>query len=195
MRKAVLLIAFFAGAPFLFLFCLVFILLLSYQSNPVQGSDNRLTNRQTTVVYAALPTSQNIFSDTIVQAEAREEMLRQFFTKYDSPLVPFTHDFVTIADKYDLDFRLLPAIAMQETNLCKKAKEGSHNCWGFGVYGGKYTFFDSYPAAIETISKTLSEKYKNKYGLVTPEEIQTLYNPSNTSNWAFAVDHFMDQMQ
>ncbi len=154
-----------------------------------------MTNRQSTVVYAALPTNQNIFTDTIGQREARQEILRQFFVKYNSPLESYVQTFVETADKYDLDFRLLPAIAMQETNLCKKAKEGSHNCWGFGVYGGKYTFFDSYPDAIEIISKTLSEKYKNKYGLVTPEEIQKLYNPSNTSNWAYAVDHFMDQLQ
>lgn len=26
---------------------------------------------------------------------------------------------VAIADKYNIDFRLLPAIAMQESNLCK----------------------------------------------------------------------------
>ncbi len=147
------------------------------------------------MAYAALPVSQNILTDTIGQSEAREEILRQFFVRHHSPLVPYVHEFITIADKYDLDFRLLPAIAMQETNLCKKAKTGSHNCWGFGVYGGKYTFFDSYPDAIEAVSKTLSVKYKNKYGLVTPEEIQPLYNPSNTSNWAFAVDHFMDQLQ
>ena len=90
-----------------------------------------------------------------------------------------------------LDF--LPAIAMQESNLCKKIPEGSNNCWGWGIYGGKVTKFSNYPEAIETISKSLATKYRRSKGLVTPHEVGRLYNPSNTNNWAESVTHFMER--
>ena len=35
------------------------------------------------------------------------------------------------------DYRLLPAIAMQESTLCRSIPVDSHNCWGWGIYGDK----------------------------------------------------------
>jgi len=147
------------------------------------------------VVYAALPTSQNTFTEEIVPSDARVETLRQFFVKYKSPLEPYAEKFIIEAEKYDMDFRLLPSIAMQETNLCKKAREGSNNCWGFGVYGGRYTYFETYDQAIEVITKTLATKYRDSHGLVTPEEIQKMYTPSSNGSWAFGVRHFMEKLE
>ncbi|MDQ5900816.1 MAG: hypothetical protein QG600_394 [Patescibacteria group bacterium] len=147
------------------------------------------------VVYAALPTSQNTFTEEIVPSDARVETLRQFFAQYKSPLEPYAEKFIIEAEKYDMDFRLLPSIAMQETNLCKKAREGSNNCWGFGVYGGRYTYFETYDQAIEVITKTLATKYRDSHGLVTPEEIQKMYTPSSNGSWAFGVRHFMEKLQ
>jgi len=114
----------------------------------------------------------------IVSADSRTELLRQFFVRYHSPLEPYAAEFVKKAQEYQLDFRLLPAIAMQETNLCLKSQPDSYNCWGFGVYGGKYMYFDSYPQAIDTITKALALRYRNTHGLVTPDEIQQMYTPS-----------------
>src|SRR5690348_9141537 len=51
-------------------------------------------------------------------ADARPQIIERFLKRYDSPMKP--HDeygkkLVDIADKYNLDYRLLPAIAMQES--------------------------------------------------------------------------------
>jgi hypothetical protein len=101
---------------------------------------------------------------------------------------------VDVADKYKLDYRLVPAIAMQESNLCKnlpgKLKD-SHNCWGFGVYGTKVTKFDNYNDAINTVTKTLAIQYVGK-GLETPEQIMTRYTPGSNGSWANGVNHFMN---
>lgn len=193
MRKILLLSMFFVISPFVLVFSLLFLLFVTYQNHP--NAHLSQYNQKNAIIYAAIPAPQQVLADHILSQEGRTEIIRQFFAKYKSPLESYAGYIVEMADKYDLDFRLIPAIAMQETNLCLKAKEDSHNCWGWGVYGGKYTFFSSYSEAIETISRTLSVKYKNKYGLVTPNEIQRLYNPSNTSDWAYAVNHFMDKLQ
>lgn len=121
-------------------------------------------------------------------------MIRQFLAKYNSPLLPYAENIVKAADTYKLDFRLLPAIAMQESNLCLKIPENSYNCWGYGIYGGKITKFTDYPEAINTVSKALSQHYKNQ-GLKSPEEIMTKWTPSSNGSWANGVNYFMQELR
>lgn len=146
------------------------------------------------VAYAALPSTENVVESKIITKDARIEMLNQFLARYKSPLLPYAEEIVAAAEKYGLDWRLLPAIGMQESNLCKKEIKESYNCWGFGIYGKKVTRFDNYPQAIDTVSKTLAKNYIEQ-GLVTPQEIMSKYTPSNNGEWADSVAHFMNELQ
>ena len=189
MRKIIIFASFFVGTPFLIFICIFYLsFLYSSQNGQVLGAHTQ------GIAYAALPPADQAFEAKIEQQDSQTEIVRQFLAKYNSPLEPYAPDLIVAARRYDLDFRLLPAIAMQESNLCKKVPKDSNNCWGWGIYGGKVTRFSNYPEAIETISKSLSTKYRNK-GLVTPFEVGRLYNPSNTNNWAENVTHFMEKMQ
>ena len=188
MRKIILSISFFILTPILILGSILYFLFLSYDykihhSEISQNSNNRVT-------FAALPSTENVLEDNIFFKDARIEIVRQFFEKYKSPLEPFAKNVVEDADKYGLDYRLLPAIAMQESNLCQKIIADSYNCWGFGIYGEKITRFQSYPEAIDTVTKTLVKNYIAG-GLDTPEEIMSKYTPSNNGSWAYSVSYFM----
>src|SRR3972149_8712751 len=81
-------------------------------------------------VFASLPISFPSISGGPVASDARVELVRQYLDAYNSPLEPFAGELVAAADKYELDFRLLTAIAQQESNLCKIIPHGSFNCWG-----------------------------------------------------------------
>ncbi len=147
------------------------------------------------VAYAALPTAESdIFTQQIVPSDARTELVRQFFHKYSSPLEPYAQNIIEAADTYHLDFRLLPAIAMQESNLCAKAPAGSYNCWGYGIYDGKVTKFENYQQAIDKVTKTLANDYKTQ-GLETPTDIVRKYTPSDTGKWVNSVSYFLNQLQ
>ncbi len=146
------------------------------------------------VEYAALPTTENVFSTEITTQDGRVEAIRQFFAQYNSPLEPYAADVVKAADEYGIDFRLVPAIAMQESNLCAKIPKNSYNCWGYGIYGGKVTRFSDYKEGIYTVSKTLGTNYKNN-GLVTPNQIEAVYTPPSEGSWANGVNTFMNQLQ
>jgi len=122
--------------------------------------------------------------------DIRVANLKFFFRKYESVLYDKSEFIVKMADQYKLDYRLIPAIAMQESGLCKNIYEGSHNCWGWGIYGDKVTRFSSYEEAIETISKGLKKNYIDK-GLVTPEDIMRKYTPPSSGSWAFGVNFFL----
>lgn len=157
------------------------------------GQENRIaTQKAPNVAYAALPTHSNLMNYRITQEDSRIDALETFFRKYKSELAPFADDVVKTADKYGVDYRLVPAIAMQESNLCKKAPEDTFNCWGWGIYGKNKVAFKSYTHGIEAVSRTLSE-YKEQ-GLVEPDEIVKKYTPANTNNWSGGVSYFMKEI-
>ena len=189
MRNIFVIVSFFVGTP-LVLFLSIFYLSYLYtsQNGTVLGA------KSTGVAYAALPPADEEFTHKIEQADSRVEIVRQFLERYNSPLEPYAPDLVAASERYELDFRLLPAIAMQESTACKRIIKDSYNCWGWGIYGSKVTKFNNYPEAIETISKGLHEKYSSR-GLITPHEVGKMYNPSNTNNWADNVTIFMDRMK
>src|SRR5579863_9879536 len=175
---------FIFGTTFLLLapFCLIFLLIavfFAYQLPKTSlTSTTAMANVGDTVAFAALPTSENIQSANVTQADGRVAHIQQFLEAYDSPLAPYASDIVKAADEYGIDYRLLPSIGMQESGLCRTIPNNSYNCWGFGVYGGTAIHFSSYKDAIYTVTKTLAENYKAK-GLVTPNQIMTKYTPSS----------------
>lgn len=187
-----------AVASFLFIFNVVFIasfLLLISLSQKSSLYSFSVRNSPKMVAYAALPTNKDVFSYEITEADARVELVRQFLARYNSPLKPYSRDIVDSADAYGIDFRLIPAIAMQESNLCKKivVENAEYNCWGYGIYGNKTTSFKNYKEGIETVTKSLA-KYKN-HGLKTPEEIMQRYTPRSDGSWSFSVEFFMDKLK
>ncbi|HXS14865.1 MAG TPA: hypothetical protein VN711_01960, partial [Candidatus Saccharimonadales bacterium] len=74
----------------------------------------------------------------------------------------------------------------------KKATPGTYNCWGFGIYGKKRTSFNSYPDAIDTITRYFAKKKSN--GVDTLEEIGNIYNPTNYNDWKGKVSLFMNEL-
>jgi len=188
MRKGLTLAVFFLLTPTILLFS---ISLLSYSYNKNVSLSS--TFSQTKIAYAALPNASGTLKTEVSATDARITAVKSFFKRYKSDLLPYAEEVVSVADKYDLDYRLIPAIAMQESNLCKKAPKNSYNCWGFGIYGKKVTKFDNYSDAINTVTKTLAQKYKAD-GLITPEEIMSRYTPGSNGSWANGVNQFMDQL-
>lgn len=126
--------------------------------------------------------------------DARVANLKRFFRKYNSPLFDSAEYIVEVADKYSFDYRLLPAIAMQESGLCRVIPHNSHNCWGWGIYGNTITRFDSYEDAIDAVSKGLRTHYLDK-GLVTASQIMEKYTPSSNGSWAYGVNTFLKALE
>lgn len=148
-------------------------------------------------LYQALPDTQMVVSDSVGHQDARAKIVENFFKDNHSVLAAFSEQFVKVADQYQLDFRLLPAIAMQESTAARRVPEGSFNPFGFGIYGEKITRFDSWEQAIETVGKTLKEQYIDK-GLITPYEIMTKYTPPSIEKggpWAAGVTQFMEEQR
>ncbi len=143
--------------------------------------------------FQALPSVNNTSSADLSSQDARVGALEDLFARYDSPLKDYSKLIVTEADKNGIDYRLLPAIAMQESTLCKRIIKDSHNCWGYGIYSGKVTKFPSYEKAITTITANLAKKYIQQ-GYDEPSEIVQKYTPGDTGHWPQVVSHVMQKI-
>lgn len=135
-----------------------------------------------------------VIDSTLKTADGRPLLIKNYLNKYKSELEPYSLLIVDISDKYSLDYRLLVAIAQQESNLCKRIPTNSYNCWGFGIYGDKVARFDSYPQALEKVAKTLKKDYFDK-GLTTPEAIMNKYTPPSQGSWAAGVSTFLSELE
>lgn len=148
-------------------------------------------------LYAALPNSETVVSDNIESADARTKIIENFFKNYKAPLSGSSNSFIQVADKYQLDWRLLPAIAMQESNGGKRVINNSFNPFGYGIYGKMVIRFQSWDEAIERVGRALREDYLNQ-GFKTPVQIMAKYTPPSLAKdgaWAKGVTIFMQELQ
>ncbi len=172
------------------------------------AKDNNLFKKLLTKNEVSVLTEQNSTSlesigevkgdSTLIEIKnARAALLANFLERYNSPMKPYDYfgqKLVEIADLYGIDFRLLPAIAMQESNLCKKIPEGTYNCLGFGIHERGTLGFDSYEACFDRAGRELKKYYIDK-GLTTPEKIMAKYTPSSNGSWANSVMQWMAEMK
>ena len=129
--------------------------------------------------------------------DARPQLVAAFLERHNSPMQPYDEYgqfFVDLADQYGFDFRLLPSISMQESNLCKSIPPGSFNCLGLGVHARGTWEFTSYRANFEAAAKILKKNYID-IGLTTPEQIMKKYTPSSNGRWAKSVNQWMAEMR
>jgi len=132
---------------------------------------------------------------TIETEDGRAEIVAKFLEKYNSPLQPYneySQKLVDIADHFDLDFRFLPAIMMQESNLCANIPEGTYNCLGFGIHERGTLGFATYEAGWERAARELRANYVEE-GRIKVSEIAHKY--AEDVDWANSVNQWMTEME
>ena len=163
------------------------------KSNPTQVSVVQ-NPRSGVKVFASLPIDLPEISGEVSAKDGRSEMVRQYLDYYNSPLTPYSGFIVETADKYELDYRLITAIAQKESNLCKIIPPGSYNCWGWGIHSEGTLGFSSFEEGIEEVSHGLRTQYYDK-GYETIEDIMSKYTPLSNGSWAEGVNTFMSEME
>lgn len=200
MKKHLLLfgfIAVFLSGIFLFLFSNFSVLATKNGSLPIPDDfkieGKNIVNSPIDSYYAAQQDTKDSLA-SIGKSDSRPVIVNNFLSKHNSPMQGLGNVFVSVADKYGIDYRLLPAIAFQESTLGKKIPKNSHNAWGWAIYTGTSSGakFHDWQYAIETVAKGLKTDYIDR-GLATPEAIMTRYTDSDGS-WAFGVNFAINEM-
>lgn len=143
--------------------------------------------------YASAQVKSNTLA-AVGKSDSRPVIVDNFLAKHNSPMSGLGSVFVSTADKYGLDYRLMPAIAFQESTLGKKIPRNSHNAWGWAIYTGANSGakFKDWVHAIDVVAEGLKTDYIDR-GLTTPEAIMTRYSDSDGS-WAFGVNFAINEM-
>ncbi len=190
-KNMLFMIIFFTVAP-ITLFISLFSLITFSKNEKVELVHSPTTGVR---VYASLPSEYPSISGKGEVSDARPEIIRNYLIRYKSPLLGHESYLVQKADEYGLDFRLLVAIAQQESNLCKIIPANTYNCWGWGIHSRGTLGFDSYIEAIDAVSKGLKTEYIDK-GLTTPDTIWKKYTPASPDGaWAKGVNQFLAEME
>ena len=162
--------------------------------DPLQKSALPQTN---SIVLAKSPESQNQLSDMTgkdPQKDIRISVLQKFFSTYHSDLENEADFIVNASDSWGLDYKIIPAISMQESGGCKNIPLNSFNCWGLGIYGKNSLSFNSYQEAISQVAKTIKQSYF-KNGLTNITLLEDKWNPNSTGQWSYGVNFFISKIK
>lgn len=131
-------------------------------------------------------------SRALALSDNRVKILREFLESNNSPLAPFSFVFVENADTYNLDWRLVAAISGVESTFGQQIPQGSYNGWGWGIYGNNVIYFSSWKDGIQTVSKSLRERYMDRAGTDNVYAVGSSYAAS--SAWASHVEFYMNRI-
>ena len=158
-----------------------------------------LTSLPTTGVFAVSESGQAatlaFHQATDTTSDTRAERLRMFLESYDSPLATGAETFVQQADKYNLDWKLVAAIAGVESTFGKQIPTGSYNGWGWGVFTGTQSGvnFKDWAEGIAVVSEGLRKNYIDR-GAQNIYDIGWIY-AANGNSWATHVRYFVDKLE
>lgn len=123
--------------------------------------------------------------------DSRSAQMRVVLIKYNSPMIGLEDVMIKTAEKYDLDWTLMAAIAGTESSFAKRMPHQCINPYGWGIYGGKKLCFESLEASIEGVASGLAKKYN----ISTLESIARTYNKVSTEGWIKHTRFFMHKIK
>lgn len=126
--------------------------------------------------------------------DERVEKLTAYLKYQNSPLADEAQTFIEEAEKNDLDWRLVPAIAGIESTYGKRIPTKSYNAWGWGVFTGQSfgVVFPSWSDGIAQVSEGLKKGYIDR-GATTIYSIGRWYASSPT--WAGRVSFLIEDIE
>jgi hypothetical protein len=120
------------------------------------------------------------------QLDVRVGRLGAFFKAHHCPEPHYADEYIRAADRYGLDYRLLPAISVRETSC--GWTERNNNRWGFHP---KTQTFVSVESGIEFLTRHLAEQ--SPYAGKSLNEKLFTYNPRIA--YPGEVEHIMKQIE
>lgn len=129
-----------------------------------------------------------------ILVDRRVTHLRTYLASHNSPLADEAEVFIREADRNDLDWKFVAAIAGVESTFGKHIPRGSYNAWGWGIPTGAQSGvgFKNWEDGISTVSEGLRKNYVDR-GAQTIEQIGRIYAAS--PRWAGNVRFFISRIE
>jgi hypothetical protein len=186
-----------------FITLIIFFLVSSLIYKPQQrvlGASINLSNNESEI-FSSLPQPAPAIESKVISQEAKNQIIKNYLIKYEAPLVLQNEvDYlVQRANEYQVDPRLIVAIARKESTFCKniaKLPDGtsSNNCGGLGIYGGTVQHFDSIHDWIDAEIRFMADAYI-EHGVTDTCEIEKTHTPPAKGVWCAAINYYISEMQ
>jgi len=153
-------------------------------------SNTKTTNSSNVVLLSSQILNNSKISTETIKSEKdnRAQKLKKYLEFKNSPYANKADFFVKTADKYDIDYTLLPSISGIESSFGTFLMPNSYNPFG---WGGGYIYYDSWEECIESVAKGITTYYPSD----NPEEIGPIYTPPNYVKWIAAVKQFQNEIR
>ena len=161
-----------------------------------QHSDfrNDAAGKKTTILSETIPSPS-----PVPTPDSRSNKLSEFFRRYESPLEFYAKDFVEVADKAEIDYKILPAIAMVESSGGKNTP----SCAPFNPFGWSsstspcgFWRFSTFDEAIRQVAERITTLpyYAEFKETGSVEKLAEYYNPSEKNRWIYQVNFFIKEL-
>lgn len=133
-------------------------------------------------IFEAVENKSQVDKELLEDLKVKAAKIDAYFEKYNLPASGYGMDMVLAANKYDIDWRLLPALAKLETtggkNVCKNPN-GANNWFGWNSCKTK---FNTVEESFYVIARSLGGHNPNlpQYKDASLERILEIYNPPQT---------------
>ena len=123
--------------------------------------------------------------------DPRAAQMRVILKKYNSPMIGLEDVLIATAEKYNLDWTLMAAIAGTESSFAKRMPANCVNPYGWGIYGNNKICFKTLEESIEGVASGLAKKYN----ISSIESIARTYNKVSTVGWISHTKFFMNKIK
>ena len=119
--------------------------------------------------------------------------LKAYLASHGSPIAAEAHTFIREADRNNLDWRLVAAIAGTESTFGKHIPRNSYNAWGWGIPTGAKSGvgFKDWEEGIAAVSEGLRKNYIDR-GATSLVQIGQIYAASPV--WPAHVGFFLQKI-
>lgn len=149
-------------------------------------------------LFSSIPLTLDSVSQDLDYSDSRSVRVDKAFEVFNCPMHGLGEKMVQEADKNDIPYWVVAAIAFQESSCGKNTPtiDGvkTKNAWGWATYGDSVYEFDSYEQGVEVVSKYLSKKFYSR-GVTDLCEIMKTYTPPSNGSWCKGVQYFGDFIQ
>lgn len=127
--------------------------------------------------------------------DPRLTSLYLYLQKKQSPLMESAQSFIRIADKYKLDWTLLPAISGVESGFEKAGNLNDHNPFGYMCKSGP-CYFSSFDESIEAVAHSIGtgNAYKAYRDSGSISVLARTYNYVSPEDWTSKIKYFQEEM-
>ena len=126
----------------------------------------------------------------------RAGKLQIFLSDHNSPLAPYAKAIVQDADKYAIDYTLIPAIAGKESSFGNATITGSYNAWGVMAWDAQgrrsLRHFDSWLDGIDYEAHMLATNYR--FNAIAAIGAKYCPKVECSETWAQDVTSFSEQI-